>query len=317
MNNGELHDKSIVVLSFGGGQDSTALLHLYRKDPAFREKYVGSATFLVVISATGDEFKETDQHVGEISTLCQKEGIPFFHLTADKGWHNDKAQDLISWYKRTDSCGSKAYPKSCTDKLKIVPIYNFLEAWVCKVWARDHGDILLAGAYGRKNGLKAYAAKYGKIRVILGIAAGEERRAAAGPDKLAKQPVWQRESLEKIYPLIDLGLDRAGCQKLIAAYGEKVPFPSNCRRCPFLNDIELLFLERHDPEALAEWIEIEAAKIRRDETRNTPVDKRYGVFVKTLLPEKLLEVRAKFGHMTDAELFEYRNSHGHCVMSAY
>ena len=309
--------KSITMLSFGGGQDSTALLHLYRKDAGFREKYVGESTFIVVMSATGDEFPQTDEHVRAISELCRAEGIPFFHLTGDQGWHNDKARDLISWYRRTDSCGSKAYPKSCTDKLKIVPIYNFLEHWLCHIWAAQHGDIEVAKAYGRKNGLKAYAAKYGKIRVILGIAAGEERRAAASPDKLAKQPVWQRESIEKIYPLIDLGLDRAGCQKLIKAYGEKVPFPSNCRRCPFLNDIELLFLKRHHPEALEEWIDIEAAKIRRDAQRNTPEDKRYGVFIKTLLPEKILEVEAKYGHMTDEELYEYRNSHGHCVQSAY
>lgn len=313
----QLNKKRIVVLSFGGGQDSTALLHLYRNDENFRQKYVGDATLIVVMSGTGDEFDLTDVHVENMRVLCQTEGIPFFHLTPDLGFHNEKAQDLISWYRRTSSCGSKAYPKSCTDKLKIVPIYNFLEHWVCTTWAQTHGDADVCAAYGRKRGLIKYAEKYGKIRMMIGIAAGEERRAASTPDKQANVPVWRRKSVETFYPLIDLGLDRAGCQKLIASYGEHVPFPSNCKRCPFLNDIELLFLARHYPEALEEWIDIEAKKQLRDEDRGTPPDKRYGVFVKTLLPQKLKEVEAKYGHMTNQELWDYRNSHGHCVASSY
>lgn len=314
---GLLTDNSVVILSFGGGQDSTALLHLYRRDKAFRDKYIGPASFAVVYAATGDEFDLTDQHVANVKQLCAAEGIPFYHLTPDLGFHNLKAQDLISWYRGTDSCGSKAYPKSCTDKLKIVPIYNFLEHWICKVWAQQHGEHEITEVHGRKRGLKAYAAKHGKIRMMIGIAAGEERRAASTPEKQADIPAWRAKSIETFYPLIDLGLDRAGCQKLIASYGEHVPFPSNCKRCPFLNDIELLFLARHYPDALEEWIDIEARKLARDESRGTDPTKRYGVFVKTLLPAKVKEVEAKFGHMTNQELWDYRNSHGHCVMSSY
>jgi len=314
---GRLTDKSVVILSFGGGQDSTALLHLYRKDKAFRDKYVGPASFAAVYAATGDEFDLTDRHVENVQKMCDAEGIPFYHLTPDKGYHHAKSQDLISWYRGTDSCGSKAYPKSCTDKLKIVPIYNFLEQWICHTWAPMHGDSKVTEAYGRKHGLKVYARRHGRIVVMLGIAAGEEKRATGKAAKARVQPVWQRDAIDKVYPLIDLGLDRAGCQKLIASYGEPVPFPSNCKRCPFLNDIELLFLARHYPEALEEWIDIEAKKLLRDEARGTDPTKRYGVFVKTLLPEKLKEVEAKFGHMTNQELWDYRNSHGHCVMSSY
>ncbi len=308
---------SITVLSFGGGQDSTALLHLYRKDPSFRERYIGKSDFLVVMSATGDEFPQTDEHVKNVAQMCHSEAIPFFHLTPDQGWHNEPCQDLMSWYKLTDSCGSKAYPKTCTDNFKLQPIYKFLEHWLARDWAPRHNESQVYAAYGRKKAFKVYAARHGKIRMMIGIAAGEERRAKMDPEAIAKWPKWKQVSIENVYPLIDLGLDRQGCQDLIRGYGEIVPFPSNCRRCPFLNDIELLFLKRHHPEELEEWIEVEAAKLRRDEVRDTPPEKRYGVFLKTYLPEKVKEVEDKHGHMTDAELFEYRNSHGHCVMSSY
>lgn len=42
-----------------------------------------------------------------------------------------------------------------------------------------------------------------------------------------------------------------------------------------------------------------------------------GVFGKKLLPEILEEAIKEFGHLTDAELKEYKMSHGHCVKSKY
>ena len=36
-----------------------------------------------------------------------------------------------------------------------------------------------------------------------------------------------------------------------------------------------------------------------------------------LLPVQVTAAEEKFGHMTDAELDDYKMSHGHCVQSSY
>jgi hypothetical protein len=56
--------------------------------------------------------------------------------------------------------------------------------------------------------------------MLIGIAKGEEGRCGEAMEK------WMRETVERVYPLIDLGLDRQGCQDYIASS------TSRCRRRP-------------------------------------------------------------------------------------
>ena len=80
-----------------------------------------------------------------------------------------------------------------------------------------------------------------------------------------------------------------------------------------MNDIELLALYRFKPEWYAKWVELEANKI----AANQHVENNLGVWGNKLLPEKLVQVTEKYGHMTDEDLREYTMSHGHCVKSKY
>ena len=59
--------------------------------------------------------------------------------------------------------------------------------------------------------------------VVVGIAADETERALPSPAK----------NYRIEYPLIDLGLDRAACRKVIADAGLPVPIKSGCLCCPF------------------------------------------------------------------------------------
>ena len=307
-------ESRLTVLSFGGGQDSTALLELYIQDAAFRKKYA-PRDFMVVMSDTGDEYPETYLHVENVRRRCVSEGIEFHFLTADMGFHSESWRSLTHFYRTKGTIGSKAYPKTCTDRLKIQPIYRFLEQWLSK----RYGVVC-----NRKQGIREFAACYGKIQVMLGIAKGEERRVAS-PERNPNR--WYRESISNLYPLIDLGMDRAACQQYIANSGQVVPPPSNCRSCPWLSLQELEYLKRFEPKHLDMWVELEAAKVEKHRsqenvivsTKSGPkvVNRNYGVFGLDLLPKKIQEAGRMFGDWSDERVREYRMSHGHCVATAY
>ncbi len=105
----------------GAGQDSTALLYKYINDPAFKEKYAPN-DFLVVMSDTGDEFDETYAHVKYLKQKCAEHDIEFTFITRDMGYHTGDWQSLQHFYKAKSAIGSKAYPKICSQRLKIDPI---------------------------------------------------------------------------------------------------------------------------------------------------------------------------------------------------
>ena len=165
----------LTVLSFGAGQDSTVIAEKLIDEPEFRAKYA-PGRLLVVMSNTGDEFDETYEHVEFMEKRFANAGIEFVFITSDMGYHSDSWLDLRHFYREKGTIGSKSYPKTCSDRLKIQPIYRFLEDWL----ADNYGV-----KAGRKNGFKEFAARYGKINMMIGIAAGEENRAAPAEEHSA------------------------------------------------------------------------------------------------------------------------------------
>lgn len=298
----------MTILSYGGGQDSTALLLKCLFDESFKRKYI-IGDFIVVMAGTGNEHPETDKYVQMVETLCYKKGVLFHHIGTKDGHHTgDWKGGLVGFYEAGNRIGSKSFPKTCTDKLKIQPIYKWVDHYLYHTCGH--------GKYNKKMQLaKTPIYDYvkvneGKINVILGIAKGEERRVAKNEDSPSK---WMRECINKIYPLIDLGMDRERCQRYINSMGFEVPIPSNCILCPFMDQKELLLLFRTRPFWYNKWVELEANKIKA----NLNVEKNNGVWGEKLLPEVLKEAIEKHGHMTTDQLKEYRFSHGHCVASKY
>jgi 3'-phosphoadenosine 5'-phosphosulfate sulfotransferase (PAPS reductase)/FAD synthetase len=315
-------EPTLTVLSFGGGQDSTALLERYLDDPDFRARYA-PGDFLVVMSDTGDEFPDTYRHVRAMQAKCRAARVEFVLITPEMGFHSPSWQSLRHFYRTHDTIGSKAYPKTCSDRLKIQPIYRFLEHW-------------LSQRYGvqchHKRGIREFAATYGKIRVMLGIAKGEEKRVS---DPTKHPARWYRESIDHVYPLIDLGMDRQACQDYLHGKGMTV-IPSNCQACPFLSLEELEYLRRFHPESLADWVALEAAKLekhrdkeavivrdaqgehvtRRDGTPKVQ-NRNYGVFGVTPLPAKIREAAERFREWSDSQVADYRYSHGHCTATVF
>jgi 3'-phosphoadenosine 5'-phosphosulfate sulfotransferase (PAPS reductase)/FAD synthetase len=307
-----MRQEPTTVLSFGAGQDSTAILYRLALDPVFRARYA-AGHLLVVCADTGDEHPETYAHVERTKRFCLEHGIEFVHITASMGFHLKGWQSLRARYRANNCIGSKSYPKTCTMQLKVGPIYKFLEAYL-----GQHYGVTV----GKKRGFYEYAKRHGKLRVLIGIAAGEESRVAKPSD--AKEERWMAANIEKAYPLLDLGWDRKACQDYIQSVGLVVPPPSNCMLCPFMSEVELLWLYRHHPRDYEEWVMLERAKLDQDARGRpnrhgivviTPVEKRFGVWGRRTLPEVLASAIAKFGHMSDEELQQHKMSHGHCVKS--
>lgn len=287
----------LTVLSYGAGQDSTALLLLYVNDPEFRKTYA-PGKFVVVMADTGDEHPYTNQHVAWTKDCCQKHNIPFFHLTSDQGFFIGSWPDLITPQLREE--GGKYTPtlvqrgsKTCTLNLKIGPIYKWLDEYVNEL--AKYGYTVQKRRGCSKQALLRYGYEFGKIRMLIGYGKGEERRQAKSlalqKVQWGKRGYWQH--IQREFPLIDMGWDRERCRSYIeGCIGHEV-MPSNCMRCPYMSDEELLWLYHTDRGKFQEWVLMEQRKISRQEG----VEKNYGIFrSKETLPERLQKVQAKYAH---------------------
>ena len=290
---------SLTVLSYGAGQESSALLELYLRVPEFRARYAPDQ-FIVIMSDTGDEFPETYDRVEETRRRCREAGIHFKFLTFDMGYHSESWPSLRGFYRANDAIGSAAFPKTCSIRLKIEPVYRYLEHYL-----GQHYGVKV----GRKAGIKEFAKEFGKINMLIGFAQGEAKRVTAD----STRPPWQRQSINMQYPLIEMGWSRSDCQDLLHSLGLRV-IPSNCMACPYLSLEELEYLRRFHPMSLRDWVKLEQAKLLKHAHKG---EKNYGVFKRTSLPDKIDEAEGTFAHWTDDQVREYRYSHGHCVATSY
>lgn len=300
-------NKPLTVLSFGGGQDSTAIFYKLLFDHSWQKKYRND-NLLVLMANTMNEHNETYMHIVKIGIDCLQHSNPqrkiIFRLINAKDGYTPKSwqKGLVSFYSSGNRIGSKAYNKTCTDNLKIKPIYNFLEEFIHTEYSTQK--------YGRKRAIYEYAQRFGKVDVLIGIAREEEKRASTNEES---PHVWMKKCVNKIYPLIENGMNRKDCQDYIISVGREVPVPSNCILCHFMDEKELLLLYRTQKHWFNIWVKLESNKI----LANSHVENNLGVWGKKLLPQVLEKAKSKWGHMTTDELKEHRMSHGHCVMSKY
>ncbi len=313
----------LTVYSVGAGQESSAVIEMHLDDePGFKQKYA-TRDVLAVMADTGDEYEETYEQVKYLQRRCEERGMEFAFITPSMGFHAKGWQSLRQFYRTHDTIGSKSYNKTCSDQLKIQPIYRFLEHWLSKRYGVSCHE---------KKGIREFAAIHGKIQMVIGLAKGEENRISDPKDS---KKVWYRDSVQTIYPLIELGMDRKACQDYLHAKGLRV-VPSNCKACPFLSLEELEYLRRFLPADLDDWIILEAAKLKKykhleavivtdkhgqpllDKHGNPKIaNKNFGVFGVKPLPIKISEATEKFKDWSDDRIKEYRYSHGKCITNKW
>ncbi|WP_380058667.1 hypothetical protein [Deinococcus multiflagellatus] len=185
------------------------------EDSAFRRRYV-QGDLLVVSSDTGDEYTETTAYLQRKKALLAERNVTFVHLTPDMGFHSPAWQSLYHQWARNNTIGGVGFSSTCSPNLKTEVIYRFLN----HLLAQRYGYVERQGR-SSKAALYGYRQDFGPLRVMIGFSAGEERRVCAAPQR------YVQDTIERAFPLIDLGLSRQGCQDVTRHLGHEVPTPSN------------------------------------------------------------------------------------------
>lgn len=113
--------------------------------------------------------------------------------------------------------------------------------------------IKVVGKWLKANG----ASKDNPATVCIGISTDEIQRVSNKRAMPYEQPV---------YPLIELGLDRSACQRVIAEAGLPVPPKSSCYFCPFHRPQMWSEMRRDEPELFFKAADLEATLIARRKT---------------------------------------------------
>ena len=214
-------------ISYGGGVQSTALIIL-----AVQGKIppVQAALF----SNVGDdsEHPATNKYVREIMTpWAASHGLPVIelHRTLKTG----ETQTL--WQRIMDYQG---------DKLREpIPVYGWSGAPMSRSCTADHKIRVLA-----KYVKSVTPKEQWPIEMCIGISTDEIQRANKG-----KNEKWE----ERMYPLLDLGLNRGDCANVIKEAGLPVPPKSSCFFCPYHGMQTWSELRRDDPELFEKACQLE------------------------------------------------------------
>lgn len=215
---------SMKVISYGGGVQSTALLVL-----------AGTGRLDVdaaLMANVGDdsEHPATLRYVHDVAMPWAAEHGVALHLL-DRKRRNGETETLWGRLMRD---GSRSLPipirmsngapgtRSCTADFKIRVVGK---------WLKEHG-----------------ASEENKATVCIGISVDEIQRANT-------RRVEPHEEIA--YPLLDLGLRRIDCQRLIADAGLPVPPKSSCFFCPFHRPTVWATMRAEEPELFEKSVQLE------------------------------------------------------------
>ncbi len=334
----------ITMLSYGAGQDSWALLLRYVYDRVFRATYA-PGRYIVAMADTLTEHPHTYEHVAYTREFCAKHGIEFHVVHPNLGFHGKGWENgVIGQLEEKSTITSVAFPSAaCTANAKIAPIYAWFDDLLGREYGYPHGH--------GKPALKQWAIEHGtKIQMQIGFSVGEEGRAGISKSlqeafafacaERNSDPKWMQDAINKVYPLIDLGLDRTGAQDYARSVGEIVPWPSACWSCHWKSDADVLWTQLAYPDLFARWAAAEAQKLaawgdpefRRARQRNfqpnetfknSPVGGRFWKDGRPIvLTDRAADARrelAKAGLVSDVDLVAYlgerRMRDGHGVKS--
>ncbi|MEU6245813.1 phosphoadenosine phosphosulfate reductase [Streptomyces sp. NPDC047024] len=257
---GNKPERELKVISHGGGVQSTALLALAAKG------VINFPTFLFSNVGNDSENPETLRYVRDVaSPFAQQHGIALELL--EKVRRDGRTETL---WQRLHRPEKRSIPipvrmangapgrRNCTADFKIKVISK---------WLRHHGATADTPA-----------------TVGIGISVDEIHRAnrrRAEPNQIVS------------YPLLDLGLRREDCIRLIKEAELPVPPKSSCFFCPFRTVEEWRTRRATDPELfsksedLEKTINLRRAALGRDDVYLT----RYGIPLGTAIQNSLSEDR--------------------------
>jgi 3'-phosphoadenosine 5'-phosphosulfate sulfotransferase (PAPS reductase)/FAD synthetase len=95
---------------------------------------------------------------------------------------------------------------------------------------------------------------------LIGIDAGESHRAR----------IQVRKDIESRYPLVEAGIDREDCKKIIRRHGLPVPIKSGCYICPFQRKSQWRELRTKHPCLFQRAVDLEERNIKYRIERGKP-----------------------------------------------
>lgn len=224
------------VLNYGLGTNSTAL--------AIEATRRGIIFDIIVVSDTGDERKASYDFAWEFELWLIEEGQP--RLSWVKWIRQDGSFIPISELSLSrGELPSKAYGLAgCTTKWKQQPIDKFLS---------HHPLVLASWECGQL------------VERWIGYDADEPQRAVRMLEK-NPQPTRTRNgktisvpSWEWRCPLVEWGMGRDECIRVIQDAGLPLPGKSSCFMCPSMKKHEILHMARTEPGEMARALAIEDA----------------------------------------------------------
>lgn len=244
----------LTIVSCGIGQDSMTIIAKIVFDKEFKRKYA-PRDLLIIFANTNSEHPFTYEYRDRVLIpFCKKHRLKFISIESSMGYHPKNWQSLEhQWSTGTPSIGSLAFGRfsNCTHNLKLTPQYNFIEDYLADKYHIEIGK--------RKKNYKNFAERYTRIRWIIGISKLEESRLF-NVEKETKK--WFKNSIDVVYPLIDIGFSRQDCQDYLKSVNVEIPFPSSCLFCQYSSvGIELLFLYHTYTKDFYRWVEYEQKKL--------------------------------------------------------
>lgn len=227
---------TLTVISYGGGVQSTAMVVLAAQGR------LGYDIDAALFANVGDdsEHPATLTYVREVAIPWAAErGLPVHELHKQRR-DGSRAPGLMSHIL------DHADPETLREPIPVrgmngAPLSRSCTAdWKVKVvgkWLKAHG-----------------ASADNPATVCIGISTDEIIRASNKRAEPYERPA---------YPLIDLNLDRSGCQRVIAEAGLPVPPKSSCFFCPFHRPQMWAEMRRDEPELFFTAAKLEATLIER------------------------------------------------------
>lgn len=227
------------VISYGGGVQSTALVVLAAQGKL--DPIMGGPVTTALFGNTGDdsEHPATLKYVREVAMPWAKEhGVEIIELQTTK---NGQPTTIWNEIMKPDS------------KRMLIPVYGDINMPLQRSCTVDF-KIKTVGRWVKKNGAK----KDDPALVAIGISTDEIQRAGRGKEEYMQQ---------RVYPLLELGLDRIGCMRVIHDAGLPVPPKSSCFFCPFHRPQVWSELRRDEPELFEKAQQLEDVMIAKQEAR--------------------------------------------------
>lgn len=216
-------DRAPLVLSYGLGVDSTALL------VAMRQR--GIRPDAILTADPGGELPEVLAYLPIINAWLESVGFP--QVTVVR--YEPVRAPYVTLEEKclaNETLPSLAFGKhSCSQVFKARPMNLYLESWPKALDAWSHGM---------------------KVVRIIGYNDSRQdraRRAKADTAVARKAEEGHRESFlyEYVYPLQEWGYDRAACEQLILDAGLPLPAKSSCFFCPAMKKSEVIRLRDVHP----------------------------------------------------------------------